>query len=197
MTETNPISEAKKYFNLNLRKGKLLELKDIQFTLDSDSEDSPLYYELLKKWYLTITTLTFIPKELKQVEEIFIHSASNIIIKTAKDKTPFESDLTREDLDTICEILVHKNNLSWNYQNPFVSFHTKIHGHDVRVSMIHFSTGPNHISKLFIRVLKNDTIPISKYRGDEGFYRELIKSKRNVLIAGSTGSGKTTDLPLI
>ncbi len=188
--EKNPLTVAKEYFAEQLRKGKLLSLSEIK--LEVEEEEFSIYHNLLKNWYDTINQLSFLPNSLDKIEEIFIHSTTNIQIKSTKGFENWDSDITNDDLNIICDLLVYKHQLDWNYKEPFVSFYSTLNGCEVRVSMIHYSTNPTLQSKLFIRVLNQIPLCLSKYHGSQNLYGEMIHAKKNVLIAGATGSGKTT-----
>lgn len=188
--EINPIHHAKEHFKSSLTKGKILELAEIQ--LPCEEEEFGCYHQILKQWYNTITTLDFLPEDLSSFEEVFIHGPTNMVLKNKYEKVHLESDLTIEDIHLICEILVHKRKLAWNIKEPFVSFYSKIKSQKVRISLIHYSASPNKNSKLFIRILNDHVIPLSCYNGPQDFYKEIIDKKKNIIIAGATGSGKTT-----
>lgn len=188
--EINPINHAKEHFKSSLTKGRILELAEIQ--LPCDEEEHSCYHQILKQWYNTIINLNFLPKDLSNLEEIFVHGPTNMIIKDKEKKIHFESDLTNDDIHLICEILTHKKQLAWNIKEPFVSFYSKIKNQKVRISLIHYSASPSKISKLFIRILNDYVIPISEYNGPQKLFNEIIDMKKNIIIAGATGSGKTT-----
>ncbi|MBT4792755.1 MAG: Flp pilus assembly complex ATPase component TadA, partial [Halobacteriovoraceae bacterium] len=190
MIDFNPIEEAKSLFKKNLQKGKILSLKELDLKIEEDDELN-LSRNLLKKWYLTINSMSFLPP-LLNIEEIFIHSPSHIVIKNAVNESPLDTDLTKDDLLMICEILAQKNNLHWNYTTPFASFYSEIQGVKVRVSMIHYSATPNSQSKIFIRILNNTIIPLESYNTNNKLFKKIIQEKKNILIAGATASGKTT-----
>lgn len=191
MNDTNPFLEAKKHFTTSLAKGKFIPLDKIKYTIEEE-EDLSIYGPLLKNWFEVINNLSFLPKDFSNIEEVFIHSPTNIIIKTSESEYCLDTDITKEDINTICDIFVQKNNLSLNYKEPFVSFHSRLNNHDVRISIVHYSCGPTKQSKVFIRVLRENIIPIADYKLPVNFFQSLINDKKNVLIAGATGSGKTT-----
>ena len=168
----NPIGIAKEHFKESLTKGQILSLNEIN--LPCDEEESSSYQQILTKWYTSITKLDFLPEDLSNLEEIFIHGPTNMVIKDAKQRVHFESDLTIEDIHLMGEILVYKKKLSWNYKEPFVSFYAKINKQKVRISLIHYSASPSGNSKIFIRVLNDHVIKLEQYNGPQNFYKKII-----------------------
>lgn len=186
----NPIEEAKSYFKEHLSKGRILPFSGIKFEVTD--EDFIPYHRLLERWYKTITEFNFLPKNLSALEEVFIHGPLEIILKSSDRQIKVDVDILKEDLDLAFEILVIQNDISWNISEPFASFYTLLHGVKVRVSLIHASASTDNTSKMFIRILNSKVIPIENYCSNPSFYKEIIQNKKNVLVSGSTGSGKTT-----
>jgi type IV secretory pathway ATPase VirB11/archaellum biosynthesis ATPase len=186
----NPIEEAKSFFKEHLAKGRILQFEEIKFEVDD--EDFIPYHSFLKRWYEKVLQFNFLPENLSQLEEVFIHGPLELILKSANSEELYELDITKEDLDLVFEVLVLKNNLTWNYTEPFVSFYTVLSGVEVRVTLIHHSASTDQVSKMFIRILNSEVIPISSYSHNTHFFKDLISQKKNILVSGATGSGKTT-----
>lgn len=185
-----PIEQAKSQFKKALIKGQVLKFN--QLDLNCDNDELEIYTRLLMKWYDSIINLTFLPNDLFLYEEIYIHGPTKIRLKSQGKFTELDCDLTFEDLQLVAEIMAIKNHKNWNYKEPFTSFYTMIHKVKTRISLIHHSTIPTNHSKIFIRILNDHPLDIKKYNGPFELYKEIIDLKKNVLIAGATGSGKTT-----
>src|SRR5690606_2453186 len=99
--------------------------------------------------------------------------------------------LTTEDWQLWLEILAVHFKQNWNVQNPFVSFYGELFGDTYRLTLIHGSTSPLGTSKLMIRRLAQTPHPLDSF-GDTSHLETLVQEKRNILVAGSTGSGKTS-----
>jgi type IV secretion system protein VirB11 len=150
--------------------------------------------ELLKNYYLVFTEFDFI-KDVLEMEafEYIFHSPQIVQIfltngEKIKYATPF-NDVNEWQL--WLELISVKYSQNWNHQNPFTSFYAEIKQRKSRISLIHYSTSPEGISKLILRPIKNTPFDLNIF-GHENILHKLLTSKSNVLIAGSTGSGKTS-----
>lgn len=124
--------------------------------------------------------------------EYFFHSpSSSQILLPDNSKCPISIPLNEDDWQLWLEILSVHFLQNWNVQNPFVSFHAKLFGKNYRLSLIHGSTSPNNQSKLIIRSLSQSPFPLSSF-GETGLLKGLIREKKNFIVSGSTGSGKTS-----
>jgi len=179
---------------LEIQKQTLLE---IQFPED---QQQPIAY--LNEWFDLFYHQSFLKKLListSQFEEIILHNHKHAqtIFNLNHSKKEFHLDLQLEDFQFALEILALKNNQQWNSTNPFTSFKIIIDGFDLRATLIHHEATPEKSSKLFLRNLSNKELSPSDFSTDEDFFElieKLIASKNNILISGSTGSGKTSFL---
>lgn len=184
------INIAKNVFKSELDKGKVLSITD--FLDESYLAGVPHEYtELLRNWYLQITSINFLLDLPSGSQEILFHNAefSEIIIRGKKQA--FGHDLTSEDIDIIYNYITIKHNIPWNYNNPFQSFYIKVHSQEIRVSLTHKSITATNQSKGFFRILNNSPNAIETYKYYK-FLEKIIHEKKNILVAGATGSGKTT-----
>jgi type IV secretion system protein VirB11 len=186
----NQIEEIKTHFNQELTKGKILSWVKLQ----EICLDKLIDYEsiaVLNNWYKQVTQLCFLEEIPINTEEILFHSseASEIIING--DKSFFGHDLTALDLEILLQVISIRSNIEWNYSKPFKSFYLSSFKFNLRVSLVHSSITPNQKSKAFFRFLNSETISLNNYDQSELLHR-MVRDKKNILIAGSTGSGKTT-----
>lgn len=184
--------DIKQIFYENSLKGKILTWDELLIILD-DYELSNDFLEDLRNWYLDICELRYIRPD-DSFEEIIIHDKHNITYKAFKNKIIKESSLTNKDIETSFLVLALKNNIDWNFNNPFASFKITFNNLPLRVTLIHKSTTPNNQSKAFFRNLSNDIYPLSDFLNLEfhEFVSSIIQNKKNILICGPTGSGKTS-----
>lgn len=152
----------------------------------------------LEEWYQLIHEHKFIKDLLinRELNEIIFHSNESIqiIYHEKKELIPL-ANLSIEDYQLSFENFALKNNISWNFTNPFASFFAEIENLPFRITLIHYSTSANRKSKIFLRSLKTNIPNLSLFEDNSeqiDFLKMLIDTKKNILISGSTGSGKTT-----
>lgn len=183
------ITEAKIDFKQKLSKGLILGINELK--LAASDEDFHQYNRIIQNWYYQIQDLNFLPKLGVNTQEVAIHSPTHIIYTQNGEQEELDTDLTTDDLQTAFEILATKYKQDWNYTTPFCSFKGELQNKEVRFTLIHHSASSEKISKLFIRIHKKDIIELNTFKHAE-FLEKAIIDKKNILIAGSTGSGKTT-----
>lgn len=155
----------------------------------NDAED----LEAIKENFLKLTAWTFLEDILnKDATEFFFHSPENSqILNFRGEKVSFMVPLDKDDWQLWLEILSIHFKQNWNVQQPFASFYGKLFNKNYRLSLVHSSTSPNGSSKLVLRCLSQKPHALDSF-GDTEILKNLVREKKNVLIAGSTGSGKTS-----
>lgn len=183
-----------KEFNLEFKTvlhSVLLELGITTFT------QSDVVY--LEEWFNKIhhqDFLNFVSIH-KHFNEIIFHSnqSAQILFHDQKKDIQLEG-LTLDDYQLSFEIFALKNGIAWNFSEPFASFSTSIHDLEFRVTLIHHSTSANRKSKVFLRSIQKDNPTLALFRDESAevinLLVDLMATKKNILISGSTGSGKTT-----
>lgn len=151
--------------------------------------------ETIKKKFQELTEWTFLENILSQEgTEFFFHSPESCqVLRSDGTKENFHVSLSKEDWQLWLEIISIRFRQNWNVQQPFSSFYGSLYEKNFRWSLIHGSTSPDAKSKLVLRCLSPRPHKLDSF-GDTQFLQELVEEKRNVLIAGSTGSGKTSIL---
>lgn len=182
----------------SLARGQVPTLQDIvSYTNDSSCARNNFF------WYENIVSLTFVKEILSnfpKCEEIIIHQEKNIQIKgeRSSDRVTMvpQLNLNNTELQLCYEILALKENITWNYKNPFVSFDYTLNDRRFRFSLLHFSCCANQISKLFIRTQYSKKLKLEDMlpHAVSTQLKKIIITRRNILIAGATASGKTTFL---
>lgn len=184
-------------------KNLYLEFNDV---LDSTLSELGLFnvqsgdVQYLREWFYYIHEQKFI-RDLQlneRMNEIIFHSNKSVqIIYPDGREEKSISDFSHDDYQLSFEVLALRNNITWNYSEPFASFTAQMDGLDFRITLIHFSTSANRLTKVFLRTIKKEfpTLDLFQMNQSENeLLKELIREKKNILVSGSTGSGKTTFL---
>lgn len=190
MSDLQLINEIKEIFSKQLKKGNILNWNNLyNYALEKEIEEAGII--ILKSWYQQICDFEFLNNLPLYSEEIFFHGADNSEIKVQGNIHLFGHDLTQEDFEIMLQVLCLKESVNWNYKTPYASFSIKYQQIQLRVTLLHESLNPLNSPKAFFRILNTTPLNISLYTHAERLKR-MIKDKKNILIAGSTGSGKTT-----
>lgn len=149
--------------------------------------------EEIKLNFLKLTEWNFLADILKEEgTEFFFHGPHNSQRLTfSGEKAPVTLPLDDEEWQLWLEIISIRFKENWNVEHPFVSFYGKLFGKNYRLSLVHGSTSPNGKSKLVVRCLAEKAHALESF-GETEILKTLIHEKRNLLVAGSTGSGKTS-----
>jgi type IV secretion system protein VirB11 len=182
--------------NPKLNYEQLLEIIIHEFQLKDVQPEDCSY---LIDWFSHIHHQQFLKEFLSEpFIELCMHShALGVVTYLTDKKIITSSTLNSYDYQLALEVLALKAEEKWNLQNPFVSFSYLINQQFVRITLVHFSVTANHVSKIFVRSqpsfepkLEMFSLPIEHHQ----FIETLVRDKKNILISGSTGSGKTTFL---
>lgn len=147
------------------------------------------------RWYQFIHHQEYLLKPILSLpimpEEIIIHSPTHWqIIDKKIHPTLIIDHIANGDYQLLLENWAVQNHWEWNFSIPFISQFFEVNQFKFRVTMIHYSISSDNISKVFIRSIKTETQHIDSYQNP--LLSPLIFNRENILIAGSTGSGKTT-----
>lgn len=185
-------NEVKKDINKNFFNTFENTIKKCQILLDIEST-SNLNLNTCKKWFQEIVHSEFILNIIKKFSpfnEIIFHDSQIIENNNKIINTDFNWE--NDDFFLTLQTLALKENKQWNHLNPFVSFHYE----NYRITLIHPNISPYKKIKAFIRGKKKPSFSTEDFstKNMEVFFKEIIQSKKNILISGSTSSGKTTFL---
>lgn len=170
-----------------------------QLTYPEALNENDFNLAAIKEWHLYITEQHFLTPLLDlNFQELIFHSESEISLQHFKEKRFFTQHLlNRFDYQLSLEILALKNGQKWNYLNPFASFGLEIKNDQLRITLLHPCLDPHGKAKLFIRKAHDKLLKLNEFQlKTEQIFKvqELLDEKANILIAGATGSGKTTFL---
>ncbi len=153
-------------------------------------------------WLENIYQLKFLKEPLlnPELQELILHSPKIFQIQTKIREYGQIEKLGEDDFQMALEIFAQRHHQSWNYARPFCSFQAKIFDRSFRVTLCHSCLTPAKNSKAFFRALRPQVFSLQDFGIEEqtaSFFEESLKQKKNMLLVGPTGSGKTTFLHLL
>lgn len=172
----------------------LQELEDLGY--DLDEEDG----QLLCHWFDHMVNLKFLENILtfhcgSKVEEVLFHSKDWIQIMANERKEFYGPFLNEEDFQFSLEFLALRNGQLWNPTTPFQSFKIELSKRSWRATLVHSALTASTGSKLFLRSQKKESFSLESFSlttGQKTFLESCIKQKKNFIVCGATGSGKTS-----
>ena len=171
-------------------------IQSIGYELTEDLKTS------LHLWLLHILDLEFIQSTVEKfgaanVEEVIIHNPSWIQYFGRERNEFYGQSLSIEDYQFALEVFCLKSKVLWNESTPFQSFQVNLWGETWRATLIHSHLTASQPSKLFLRSQKKQSFEFEDFRitsGQRDFLKDLITQKKNIIVCGPTGSGKTSFL---
>ena len=190
-------SRAQKILARGIRPGLKNILEDLR--LEEGVVPSSGLLVRLGQWYGNIFDLDFISPQIldESIEEILLHSPGCGQIMSGKKRTFFFEGLSPEDYQECLSTLALLRGINWNFTEGFASFFVTLRKNLFRATLCHHSLTPGSCSKLFLRRIKESALSPESFGLSGEFHdrlKEWICGQRNIVIAGSTGSGKTTFL---
>ena len=130
------------------------------------------------------------------VREIFAHTP-HFIEALGETRSVLCCPLLETDWELWIETMAARLNLEFNYTHPSSSALWETTSGPWRVTLLHGSVTPGGKPKAFLRRLASTPYPLAEFglaAEDEALICSLMENKENLLIAGATGSGKTSFL---
>jgi Flp pilus assembly CpaF family ATPase len=152
----------------------------------------------LSHWYRKIVHLEhLLPYIQKDFEDLIVHSPTHLQLISSQGNEEFSNfSIDESDYQLSLEVMAFHHKINWNSSRPFVSFAMETPGFEgLRVTLVHSSTLGDAPSKVFIRKAKKVAFSLDAFSNSSeltSLLKRLIQNKKNILIAGATGSGKTT-----
>jgi len=204
ITQPNHRERARQYILTSAKKGLFApsftffieHLDDLGFEVDREEKC------LLKKWYQDLLELQFLKDILSnaiafEVEEVIMHSCEWVQLIGTKRKEFYGPFLSKSDFQFTLEYLALRSQIIWNTSHPVASHSLKLFDRSWRATFVHKELSPKGNSKLFLRARKSQDFKLHEFKVSEGqkaFIEKFIRERRTIIIAGATGSGKTTFL---
>ena len=172
----------------------LLTLKELNLSKGTREET-----HYLEEWFNRVHHQSYLNELIQDpFLEILFHSPHlcQIISFSERQERKINS-LSQEEFQLSLEVMTLKQNITWNFNEPFASFMFTKNGLEMRATLVHASTSAESQSKLFLRRIEGDRPSLDLFELNPNVLEmvtSLVKQKKNVLISGGTGSGKTTFL---
>tara|TARA_B100000925_G_scaffold142604_1_gene106798 strand:- start:4513 stop:5574 length:1062 start_codon:yes stop_codon:yes gene_type:complete len=144
-----------------------------------------LYWSLLST--KEIEELLLIPN----LEEIIFQDFNILKIKLSNESILKKLEVRKETILRIVKIIIIKNNKELNTKEPFCSFSTTLQGNLVRVTLLK----NNHFPLIIFRLMNKNSFPLKDFcigNSIMSCLKNSIQKRKSILIAGKTGSGKTS-----
>lgn len=127
-----------------------------------------------------------------EVREIFCHSPT--LTEAHSDEViEILNPLDESDWNLWVETLAIHLKADFNYTHPCHSAHLHFNNHEWRVTLLHSTLQTQPFHKVFFRQISTSTRPLESFGiSDATLLENMMLNHENILIAGSTGSGKTT-----
>ena len=172
-------------------------IRYIQRRWNIDNVPDSIFSEVKKEWdqFADLEIL----KELiinSSINEIRIHSAHDVQYEKNGDLIDIKLEHSFHRWQHfIARYLALKAQVSWNFSDPFQSFYLVIAKEKFRVTLLHQSLNASNEPKISLRRHKSSKVDLSLFKLQDNITDKLnqwVMQKKNILICGSTGSGKTT-----
>lgn len=190
-----------KYFDEKLTQGLIPELSEFKDYFDTITEE--LFLDQSKKdtaiiIYNELSSLKILEQlvEIPNLEEATFQDFNQVRIKTSKITYLKKINIKKTEYQRLIKVLIIKKNISLNTKKPFCSFTIILSDVLLRLTILKTINA----TILTIRLMNKSGFLLEDYFSSLKFSQVLkssIKNKKNLLIAGKTGSGKTSLLQSI
>lgn len=152
-------------------------------------------------WFKQYFQLQFLDEYFTcpHLEELIIHHPQKLEVITSLDKKIVNTELAPELWNWVVSYLCLKHGKPFHLNQPFASFMLSNDILDdrqslqIRASFIHEATLPGRYHKGFFRLLHQQSFSLADFSSENlTLLLENVDQKKNILISGSTGSGKTS-----
>lgn len=166
--------------SLQISNGVIPQTDQIK-TLATHIEDEAKVEEILNLSFL---------QDYNDFEELSILSNQKMRLKRRNQFEQVKSPLSEKELQLAFEVLCLRNQVEWNYQNPYTSFYCQINNKQFRATLLHSSI--DNISRYYLRAIPEKTFKLESFTLNSKMIIKSIHERKNILIVGATGSGKTS-----
>lgn len=183
------LEDYKRYFVKQLNQGIIIKERELP---QNDS---------IINWFYEMTHLHSLKKELlnHDIREIIIHNQSHIHLDIGGKLCPINlPSFDYGNFNISLKWLTLTHNIKWNISSPFASFGLILNNLPIRITLLHSCLTPSgECHKVFIRKLNKTPLSFHSFEltnPEQELLKHFIQTKKNIVIAGATNSGKTTFL---
>ena len=134
------------------------------------------------------------------ITEIIVNSPSHIFIERAGDLIRLDINLKSEDIMSFCVEVAKMNNSSFGPKSPIVDGVLPDGSRINIISPMYTNSGPAITIRKYLKNIKS----FDSLAGEFGitakwikFFKTLVWARKNIIISGGTGNGKTTFMNLL
>lgn len=186
------------FFTSQVEKGFALNFEESfrAWSINQSEYSREEIQELKKKsfqWFHDTINFTYIESFISSHLEELYFIDSKIWIKEHKGKRSIDLPIPEKDFKLACQYLSLSHYQNWNSSKVFASFKVNLCKHHFRASLLHATSGSNQCPRLFLRHVQQKIFSLEEFTSDHlETISSLIVHKKNIIIAGPTGSGKTS-----
>lgn len=183
---------ARAHWRKALDKGRVPQLFELQTSWSQEFPELPAIG--LEEWFSALQPDWVVQSVTSDIREIFCHHPA-LIEAVGNIRSRVICPLHDDDWELWVETLAATVRLEFNFTHPCGSAHWKYLGTEWRVTLLHGSVTPQGRPKVFLRQLASQAYPLQSFGLDgsgAALLANLVAQKENLLIAGATGSGKTS-----
>lgn len=184
----------KRQWRAGLDKSKILSAQDLDYLWQSEFSDhlAPDFAHWCQRMNLTWLT-PFVTEDLR---EIFLHGPQ-LCEALGDERKTIPCNLTEDEWELWIETLAARVRMDFNFTHACRSHCLDWSDQSWRVTLLHASIGEGKTHKAFLRKLSARPKSLASFALDdtgEELLKVLVQNHENILVAGATGSGKTTFL---
>lgn len=202
VSEENIIALFKQFLEDEFEKHNLYDfdkLKSIFPQVYPELKIQKNFWLQIKNWHETIVNQNFLAPLFQQdFEEIIFHGAKNVSLHSYANKSFFQlKSIQDSDLLLSFRIMALQAGVEWNFTTPFQSFTYKLFNENCRITLLHPCLSPKGEMRCLIRKNLSLHLELEQFLSAEDqtlvkSLQQIVTNKENLLVAGATGSGKTT-----
>lgn len=155
--------------------------------------------KICQRWYQDVVEQNYLTSYVDDstINELIFYQSDSMQLLRHNQAAEYlnHSLISAEDFYLSLQILAIRYGIDWNFSNPFASFTVNFKQQLFRATLIHPSIEKNNRPRFFLRRIRDQVFELHNFSENQELIsklRQLIEQKANILIAGPTGSGKTS-----